>query len=439
MIELSENQFKSALENGLGRAYLFIRNYGKNHFNEVLLEACLNNWVYDNQCESDRADWLFSIIEMTEKQKEYEEKILNNLPFIEDYWNAEQILNLLKEFARRGSLRSRQSIYKFFDESPFQESDIGGIQIIDLDGIQGFIHIAEKIGFRLKVDKEYWEDEYLLNIVKERYGKDKVEKLLSEKILTSQNLTEYLNHINQLQNEEESTTKGHKSNWKKKLSLNDILNYVENCYGSVPALYSRFGEVASADDLEVVFEKLCSEEREGQLLRLLWVFRYRELPNISNKLIELLDHSNEEIYLACIAALSNNKDSRVKAVANRLLSSQKWKDTVNGIILLKQNCDFGDGGKLNNILKKLPNSIDRHYTHEIVRNILLILDSNSLQENELFPCALWCYENSPCTLCRKDIVKKLLDIDKLPESLLSECKFDASKEIRELVDSNLKI
>lgn len=43
------------------------------------------------------------------------------------------------------------------------------------------------------------------------------------------------------------------------------------------------------------------------------------------------------------------------------------------------------------------------------------------------------YENGPCSLCRGEFVEHLIALQRLPDWMRSECRFDASTEIRKLV------
>jgi len=48
-------------------------------------------------------------------------------------------------------------------------------------------------------------------------------------------------------------------------------------------------------------------------------------------------------------------------------------------------------------------------------------------------CLLLLYENGPCSLCRSAFVKHLIALQRLPDWMRNECRFDAETEIRKLV------
>ena len=43
------------------------------------------------------------------------------------------------------------------------------------------------------------------------------------------------------------------------------------------------------------------------------------------------------------------------------------------------------------------------------------------------------YERGTCSFCREFVVKRLIELDSLSDSLRAECAYDAREEIRELV------
>jgi hypothetical protein len=54
----------------------------------------------------------------------------------------------------------------------------------------------------------------------------------------------------------------------------------------------------------------------------------------------------------------------------------------------------------------------------------------TLNAAEIF---LHLYENVACTICRDVFIERLIEIDKLPDWLREECKYDANEEVRKLV------
>ena len=68
---LKPEEFHEALQKGLGRAYLYVNKYGDSQVRDSILYYCLHNPSYDAQCEEERAEWLISLIDLTENQDFY--------------------------------------------------------------------------------------------------------------------------------------------------------------------------------------------------------------------------------------------------------------------------------------------------------------------------------------------------------------------------------
>jgi hypothetical protein len=73
------------------------------------------------------------------------------------------------------------------------------------------------------------------------------------------------------------------------------------------------------------------------------------------------------------------------------------------------------------------------YQHNIAYDVVQLLKDNSaVQAPEL---ALYTYEHSPCQNCRLGAISQLLAWDACPSWLLREARFDASEDVRDLVQS----
>ena len=65
MTHLTLEKFCDALDKGLGRAVIQVREQGQDNLGDDILNACLHNLAYDPQCEGDHADWMLEIVELT--------------------------------------------------------------------------------------------------------------------------------------------------------------------------------------------------------------------------------------------------------------------------------------------------------------------------------------------------------------------------------------
>jgi len=169
---LTPDQFRDALEKGLGRAVLHIREHGAEGLREHLLHACLHNVAHDTQLEGDRSGWLLSMIDLTGEEAFYHERIFEKIEVIDEAQEADrkQLLCFAREFAKCGHEKFRQIIYKIFDSQKYDDYD-GDKEIVELDGVKGLLHVADTNGLRLRIDPDcYWGNGYLLNYAIKELG-----------------------------------------------------------------------------------------------------------------------------------------------------------------------------------------------------------------------------------------------------------------------------
>lgn len=431
MNRLSKEDFSLAMHKGLGRAYLHVHQYGDKGFEEIIENAILHNLVFDVQSEGSRADWLFSILKETKQLQCYEDFLLSNFDNIEEDWDYDQGFDLLYHLAKNGNQKAREKLYQEFDKQQFNESWIGGEQIIELDGIKGFLHVAEMIGKRLNEDSDYWEDDYLLNDVKERFGKDEVEKALKENRRVSKHLEYYLQNIKVRTKGTPETKEQRTERIRQQWPVEQIKDDVKKAKGEIPGRYTTFGKYASEEDIKDIFEQLQKEKRVPQIIRLLWIFRRRELPEINDNLISYTKNKDKDLASAAISALANSKDKRLNKLARDVMSTEDWNHAVYGIELLIKNYEKGDEKKIEKLLNSRPNSLGRDDIHNVVYDLVNLAEKNYC--DNLRNILIWIYENSPCMNCRGRGVKLMVEHDSISEDMINECSFDGDKEIREMV------
>jgi hypothetical protein len=54
--DLSRAEFADAIAKGLGRTFLYVKNYGLDNVKDLVLAACLDDLSYDPQIETSRAN-----------------------------------------------------------------------------------------------------------------------------------------------------------------------------------------------------------------------------------------------------------------------------------------------------------------------------------------------------------------------------------------------
>ena len=219
----------------------------------------------------------------------------------------------------------------------------------------------------------------------------------------------------------------HNRNKNKKFELDYILQKIEK--KDAFFIYRKFGTNATDDEIEQVFYLLLKETRKKQLCRYLWIFKNRTFPRLDSRLFDLAASNDEKIQYFAIAALANNKSNSIRNVAVELIQQQP-KSVENGVLsLFINNYRLGDFKIIESVLTSSQDIDFRHYAA-----IDLIKIINAQNAPELINCALWVYEYTPCSHCRHEIIKILIDTQQATTDILEECLHDCCPDIRALVN-----
>lgn len=414
------------LQKGLGRAFDYVQQNNQLEIRTYLLNACLHNLVYDPQCETSRAEWLFQLVNATGDRSFYRKNIFQTLPKTNNFWDLSQLYDLVYIWTKQGDLEAKEIIYSTFSKQTFHESWLGGEQIIALDGIQGLLAVAEIVGSRILQDCELWEDDNLIAQARESYGSEEVTLALEKGSLHNLKVKAYLDAVQAYQ-QKNAHIKHDRQSKNRAVDFDTIVRKIE---GKINNFYllRKFALYAPDNDIEKVFEKLLLETRETQLVRYLWIFKYRLFPRLDSHLFHLAASNQNKIQSATITTLALNQNNSLRDLAIRLIQ-QNPDSVTNGVLkLFIKNYNPGD---FEIIESTLDISQDIEFRHQVGLDIIEIIEVQ--RTSELVNCCFWVYENTPCSHCRQKIVEILISLQKITPSIVKECLFDCSLEIQALV------
>jgi hypothetical protein len=423
MNPLSSDEFCDALRKGHGRVALHLEKHGVGEFADEILHACTHNLVYDQQCEGGREDWLLTLIDLTGNESFYRNRLLDVVPSISEERDLDQILWLLATFARRGCERSRQAIY-----ARFQDSGFGERQIVTMDGIPGLLHVAESVGVNLIADRERWEDDSLLSHAAETYGQEAVMAALKEHAESSAHVRAYLNSVT----ETETKCHAYAASPPEIRTFETVLADIDAGKYENSFRYSSFSRVATASEMNALFERLLIENRRPQLLRLLWIFQERGPIRLDRRLFELATDSDEQMQNAAIRVLAQTTDDAVHDLAHRLLNERPETVHLDVLRLFTRNYLPGDHRAIEDVL---PMVHEPDEAHSIGMDILEV--AKAQLHPELSQSLGWIYEETPCSMCRRHAIEALLARDRATDAILQECVWDCSESTRTLAKETL--
>ena len=218
-----KRKFYDSLKRGTGEAFLLSKNNPTIDFSSYIIKGALKNFAYDGQSEGSRAQYIFDLISISQKQTKIREAIINGLANEqEDTWSLTHLFDLSKIYALKGDSEFKKAIYNRFLNNPIEGSDwVGYEEILELDGLKGLFYIAEKFGKLIEKDLEVWQDDSIIRHFQEDNPKIKVIIELEKVAETNKYIRFYLDNIERTKNNWEK----HKSQL---LNFNDIIDEVSS-------------------------------------------------------------------------------------------------------------------------------------------------------------------------------------------------------------------
>lgn len=406
---------------------MHVKEHGDEGLKDIILRHCLKNPCYDTQGEASRATWLMSVVDLCTEPSYYTDSIMMELAKAEDDRDLSQLYDLCLIMAERGSVQAKNAIYDRFDKQEFNESWLGGYQIIALDELSGLTHVARILGQRMRDDSEYWDGMTYTHAC-EMFGKEKTNKHLEELSQKDKAVAAYLKDSLEIYKAWErpndfNTPEKLRERSRHEIPFDVIQSNIENVHKH-KSRYLRFGRYATNEEIKTLYERMLNEERPEQLVRYLWLFRKRELPALDKKLFDLCCSENEDISSSAITALSHSTDKRVRDFAIRKISIDKTFP-LELIELFINNYESGDAVYIERALLKDGN---KEKVFSLSYDILKVFEENPVKE--MLKCILWVYENTACAHCRCRAVKLLAEHSIMPDHIKNECRHDCCEEVK---------
>ncbi len=410
LVELTT--FNSALKKGLGRAYTFLKENGDKNYEEPLLYYCLHNPTWDPQSEGSRAEWIYSLLQLTNNPQSYYEKIIDAISNTTEDWDIYHLTTLCKLISKSGNNRAKEALYQKFDLLDCDITYHLGEAIVDLDKFSGLMYIANVLGRQLLEKKDGFFDDALYDNICEKLGKKAVKEFLKESAKDNKNIKAYLTAAQDIKKLQQRPSR-------QTAKFNRILKYIEE--GSEPLKYltMRYGEKhASEEQIKIIFHKLLDEKRKDQIIRCLYFFTSRPFPFLHEKTLDLALSGDNQIKEAAIKAISNSKDPAIRKLVTLIYQTEKvFPHRYLTLFIL--NYQPGD----HHIIEAaIINLTDEQEIHNVCYALIDICKNN--MSAELMGCLIWVYENSPCSVCRNDAVVLLKNNLLLPNELQAEYQFD---------------
>lgn len=415
-------QFRYDLTRGLGSIILYLKQSPKltSRHIDAIFSACVKNTAYDPQCDINREDYLWEIIQLSQQSETLQERILETLENAANGWGLLQVFRLAKIFALNGNSTALAAMKRGFRYNEEWNNFIGGEEIIILEGEQGFLFTASRIGEHI-LSSDYEEDRALLNFAKEQLGEEKVAALLKNNC--DANIRAFVQSTDCQYEDGEAPS-----------NPNHFVTYEElkTSIGSVPDAYfryTRWGMQASKEDLLRAANDLLEEKSTRKRLAYLYIFGKTIFPLDPQKIIDFSLSKNRRLRSAAIAVLSNIKDERIHQLGIQLMARQATEIDALDLFILNYSEDD---------LPLLEGSVFKKHTehsfHSVGFSILKIFANNPTPSCRRILIEL--YNKGLCSFCRKRSIEAMMSNQVLPASIQDEIRYDCNPNIRNLINTS---
>ncbi|MCW1884651.1 hypothetical protein OKA04_07905 [Luteolibacter flavescens] len=419
---LAKETFIRALKTGHGRALIQAEKHGTEGLREDILDAALFSKVYDSQCEGKGEAWLARLCESAGLV----ETIISRGDGAGDEDGGLRCA-LLKEFFLRGYEAALPALREMcrFDE---QRNDLlGCAEIVEIEGADGFIFAADRLGQRLLEDKEFWVCSWLMSELDDRDGEGSAMAILDRESPANPNIAAYreavLEDLERPKSVPDSTPP----------PVDDLIRLIL-CSSKREHRLFRYGRTASSEDRRKVAALDFSEMGPVQLENYLWFFQRNGLPEFREDHLPLLLHPEDRVKWRAHRVLSLHAEPQVRTAAYEALSRGEVGFFAE---LLRRSGLEEDVEPLLRAINSPALLADDDEIHGVGTALLDLARENDRMADPRIP--LWIYEHGPCRMCRLDAVKVMIKRSTLPRWIAVECLSDAYEETRKVAVKYLDV
>jgi len=422
-----KRKFFDSLKRGTGEAYLIARDNPTIDFSEFIIKGALINYAFDGQSEDSRAEYIYDLVSLSSKKDKIRKTIFQGLANERnDTWNLTHLFDLVKIYAYHGNLEAKQVIYDRFLHEPIEGSDwVGYSEILEIDGFEGLLYIAEKFGKWIEKHPDDWQDDSIINHFQDDNPQINVYQELESAAKENRFIKIYLNNLIR-------TEESRKNHIRETPSYTDLIDEVLNRTPFFP--YKRKMELSDREVSEIA-ERLLVEKNKVRLEKLLDVFDCRKFPFDSEFILRLAKQRPD----------SRNRISEYATSALKFLSSDnirqfaldkipKSKRPERYIDILYSNYRSGDYQLLVEMARRFKND---YIIENLSSSYINIYETNKTPEckeplEEL-------YSKMNCGIHRCALIEVLIINNVLSDRIKGEIQYDSYLPTRELFNEKQNV
>lgn len=415
------NQFQAWLRLGLGRAILYAQDHDVRDFRGLIVDACLHCYAYDPQIEGTRADYMLELVDLTPDKKFYYDNVLRALTESGDNWDTVQRFRFAACLGMEGNQGANRAMYQNFSPGTSMGEAIGNY-FVQMDGVDGLLHAAEKIGTLLMTTTESVDLGWMMSVARENLGDEQAREALRKAGEGNPRIEAYRLAV--------EPSRKRLDELGKSIEITSI-SY-DQIKAELPEMsfiwITSWGEKASDADIERAAHGLVAAQSPKEQHAHLRIFSRRRFPGDIRLLLSLVNVDEERVGLVALIALSQITDPSVRELALRLIKTRaKWRGQATELLL--RNFRPGDHAVALRWFEAEDDAETRHSMGSDLIHLCEIHPDKSAAPGIM----LAIYETGPCSFCRGNAVRKLVELNALSDDLRKECAYDANDEIRELI------
>jgi hypothetical protein len=340
-----------------------------------------------------------------------------------DDWDAAQRFHFAACLAFDGNEDAKRAMYAHYNAGP-RYGELIGVDFLELDGIAGFLFVAEKIGALLQEKPDEVDHGYLLSRSLDTLGEQPTWDALRNGGTANPSIEKY-----KLVAEETSRRPTGGLSQRSDIASLTYEQLFSEWPGNKAYLLWKWGEQASDQELELAAKGLIAAKDSKHQLAHLRIFARRRFPLDVRALLALVDVEEDRVGFAAMKALTHRVHPAVRTLAFRLIEARA---TCRGeaIDLPVQNYEPGDHQV---ILHWFQEEHDPETLHSLGTGLLDFWKRHPDEGTEV-EMLQSLYEQGPCSVCRERAVKRLLELGAQSDELRAECAWDANSDIRDLVN-----
>lgn len=178
---LTTEEFKRALEQGLGRAILCLKKHDPTPYKQIVLETCLKDLAPPRHFYHNKVPYFLELLDVFDDALDLRNQILKAFQAISSDEQERPEIDFILEFAKAGLANARDALYDDFRRTLKTDFDyIPEREIVELDGLSGLLKIAPFLGMWVDFDFKDQIPWHYIRDFSETLGEEVVNKAFSE-------------------------------------------------------------------------------------------------------------------------------------------------------------------------------------------------------------------------------------------------------------------